>query len=77
MRLLPYRAGSQASSLCPSCTQLLPSALRPVVLGVCIPWPRALPLQEDSWAETVMDPSVRIQSILVQPLVMEKAGPAL
>lgn len=47
------------------------------MLGVCIPWLRALPLQEDSWAETVLDPSDQIQSVLVQPLVMEKAGPAL
>lgn len=44
--------------------------LRPVVLGVCIPWLSALLLEEDSWAERVLDPSVQIPSVLVQPQVM-------
>lgn len=76
MRRAPLQGGSARSTLYPSCTQLLPSVLRPVVLGVCIPWLCALPLSEDSWAETVLDPSVQIQSVLVQPLVMGD-GPAL
>lgn len=46
------------------------------MLGVHIPWLCALPLEEDSWGERVLDPSVQIQAVLVQPLVMGD-GPGL